>query len=71
MLYSIKYCVQMLYSIKYCVQAGIGWYRLDLPSVGPRGTVCTVALKRKINFLADCAIFYVKFPQSALAVQES
>ena len=29
--------VQMLYSIKYCVQAGIGWYRLDLPSVGPRG----------------------------------
>ena len=31
--------VQMLYSIKYCVQAGIGWYRLDLPSVGPRGTV--------------------------------
>jgi hypothetical protein len=30
--------VQMLYSIKYCVQAGIGWYRLDLPSVGPRGT---------------------------------
>ena len=30
--------VQMLYSIKYCVQAGIGWYRLDLPSVGPRGS---------------------------------
>jgi hypothetical protein len=29
--------VQMLYSIKYCVQVGIGWYRLDLPSVGPRG----------------------------------
>ena len=36
--------VQMLYSIKYCVQAGIGWYRLDLPSVGPRGYMygCTV-----------------------------
>ncbi len=31
--------VQMLYSIKYCVQAGIGWYRLDLPSVGPRGYI--------------------------------
>jgi hypothetical protein len=29
----------MLYSIKYCVQAGIGWYRLDLPSVGPRGVL--------------------------------
>ena len=31
--------VHMLYSIKYCVQAGIGWYRLDLPSVGPRGII--------------------------------
>ena len=35
--------VQMLYSIKYCVQAGIGWYRLDLPSVGPRGTLVITA----------------------------
>ena len=34
--------VQMLYSIKYCVQAGIGWYRLDLPSVGPRGLYCSL-----------------------------
>jgi hypothetical protein len=33
----------MLYSIKYCVQAGIGWYRLDLPSVGPRGTLNVVS----------------------------
>ena len=41
--------VQMLYSIKYCVQAGIGWYRLDLPSVGPRGTAvvqCTCAARQ-------------------------
>ena len=50
--------VQMLYSIKYCVQAGIGWYRLDLPSVGPRGrSSCQPSLfARSLGSPARCPI---------------